>query len=216
LSGRNRKFSANLIAKKGDVVDNHAAGLPAKVALRREAMQAVGGPEAARVLDLFAGRGEMHGRVWHEAGAYLGNDKDQAKALAHAGLTHNAPAEVLVRALDLYRFNVFDFDAYGSPWAEVAAMAPRRRLQPGERVAVVITDGSARRAMLGVTVHALARLAGVPPDAPGAHLRWAEIGKAGLEACAGMMGGRLASLRQAAGGPGSRGVWYALAVLEGA
>lgn len=206
-------FASGLKAQ-GAKTDNHEKGMPAKVALRREALGAVGA-DRAHVLDLFGGRGEMFGRVWHEAAGYLGNDKDAAKALAHPGLTHNAPAMVLVQALDLTRFNVVDFDAYGSPWEEIAAFCRRRKLAPGETLAMVITDGSPRRAMLGMTVHALARLAGVDPNAAGAHARWAELGRAGLSAGAAMMGGQLQSLRQNAGGPGSRGMWYALAVMQG-
>jgi hypothetical protein len=206
-------FASGLKAQ-GAKTDNHEKAMPAKVALRREALAAVGAGNA-RVLDLFGGRGEMFGRVWNEAASYLGNDKDAAKALAHPGLTHNAPALVLVQALDLARFNVVDFDAYGSPWEEIAAFCRRRKLAPGETLALVITDGSPRRAMLGLTAHALARLAGVDPNAAGAHARWAELGRAGLAAGAAMMGGSLRSLRQAAGGPGSRGMWYALALVDG-
>jgi hypothetical protein len=49
----------------------------------------------------------------------------------------------LMRAIDLGRWNVFDFDAYGSPWDQALILAARRQWQEGERGALVLTDGSA-------------------------------------------------------------------------
>jgi hypothetical protein len=155
--------------------------------------------------------------VWSAAKYYVGNDKDLAKAISHPAPCYHAPALTLLRHLDLSKFSVFDLDAYGSPWAEVQMIARRRRLRAGERVALVLTDGAPRRAMLGHTVHALAALAQVAPDAAGAHARWGELGGVGLANAAEMMGGRVARLRQAAGGlggVGGRGMWYAWALLE--
>jgi len=192
--------------------DTHAKGRSGKVALRREALEAIGA-DRARVLDLFAGRGEMHAAVWAEAAGYCGVDKDLAKVLAHPATVYHAPATAVLWAVDLDGFNVFDFDAYGSPWSEMGVLFRRRRLAPGEALAIVLTDGSPRRAMLGHTAKALARLAGVSTAAAGAHTRWPELGRAALEKGAAMMGGRLTRLRHP-GGPGGRGIWYAWALIE--
>jgi hypothetical protein len=198
--------------KKYGLSDNHAAGRPGKIALRQEALAAIGA-DRARVLDLFAGLGEMHRAVWCGAAGYRGADKDLAKAMSHPAPTYHAPAADVLASVDLAQFNVFDFDAYGSPWSEMASLFRRRRLAPGEAVAIVLTDGSPRRAMLGHTAKALARLAGVDTAAAGAHTRWPELGRAALERGAAMMGGRLTRLRHP-GGPGGRGVWYAWALIE--
>lgn len=208
-----RRGSGNaLAARRAFKVDNHDAAVPDKVRLREEALAAVPDP---RVLDLFAGRGAMHGAVWHRAGRYLGGDKDLSQALAHPAPCHHADAVVLLRGLPLAEFNVFDLDAYGSPWAEVTVLAARRRLRPGERVALVLTDGAPRRAMLGHTAHALAQLAGEPPGAVGAHRRWPLLARQALEEVARRMGGRLAGLRQAEASLGKRGMWYGWGLLEG-
>jgi hypothetical protein len=206
-----RGFAAGLTARKADKVDNHGAAFADKVALREEALSLVG---QARVLDLFAGRGAMHGAVWHKAARYLGGDKDMRQALAHPAPCHHAEAQVLLRALDLAAFNVFDLDAYGSPWEEVTVLAARRRMRPGERLAVVLTDGAPRRAMLGHTARALADLAGEDCGAVGAHRRWPLLVRQAMERAAGRMGGRLVELRQAASSLGPRGMWYGLALLE--
>lgn len=209
------RLSRNLSdRKKYGPKDNHAAGRAGKIALRKEALEAIGA-DRAHVLDLFAGRGEMHAAVWHAAAAYRGADKDQAKALSHPAMTYHALAADVLAGVDLMQFNVFDFDAYGSPWAEIERLCYRRRLRAGERVALVLTDGSPRAAMLGRTVAVLARLAGVSSEAAGAHTRWPELGRAALERGATTMGGRLTRLRHA-GGPGIRGVWYAWALIEAA
>jgi hypothetical protein len=206
-----RGFAAGLKAK-GEKTDNHQAALPDKIALREEALAAVG---EARVLDLFAGKGVMHRAVWHRAADYLGNDSDMGKVLAHPAPCHHAEAAILLRAIPLARWNVFDFDAYGSPWDEVTILAARRRLRPGERVAIVLTDGAPRRAMLGRTVRALAELAREDSDTVGAHRRWPMLVRQAMQEVARRMGGSLVALRQAEASLGQRGMWYGLAVLEG-
>jgi hypothetical protein len=83
---------------------------------------------------------------------------------------------------------------------------------PGERVAVVITDGSLRRAMLGHVATALADLAGEEPDAPAAHRRWPAITRAAMGEAARRMGGALVSMRQVQ--PDLKHpIWYGWALL---
>lgn len=208
-----RGMAEGLSKRKNDQLDNFAEALPAKIALRREALEAV---ESPRVLDLFAGRGHMFDAVWGRADAYTGGDHELKQVLAHKAACYHADAEVLLRALDLTGWNIFDLDAYGSPWTEVTILAARRQLRPGERVAVVITDGAPRRAQLGLTAHALAALAGEDPKTVGAHRRWPILVRQAMEEAAQRMGGRLTSLRQADVSLGKHGMWYGLAVLQGA
>lgn len=207
-----RGMAAGLSARKNDKTDNHLAAVNDKVALRHEALAAVGD---AHVLDLFAGKGMMFGTVWHRATSYLGADKELSQVLAHPQPCHHAEAQIMLRALDLARFNVFDLDAYGSPWAEVTILAARRRLAPGETVAVVLTDGAPRRAMLGLTARALADLAGEDMGAVGAHRRWPLLVRQAMAEAARRMGGSLAGLRQAEASGGARGMWYGVALLKG-
>jgi hypothetical protein len=37
----------------------------------------------------------------------------------------------VLRAIDLSRFSIFDFDAYGSPWVQAVILADRRRVARG-------------------------------------------------------------------------------------
>lgn len=47
----------------------------------------------------------------------------------------------VLRAITLERFNIFDFDAYGSPWEQALIVATRRPVRTGERLGLILTDG---------------------------------------------------------------------------
>jgi hypothetical protein len=119
-------------------IDNSPQAQEAKLDLRRRVLQEI---HQARVFDAFCGRGEMYRGVWKDAALYVGCDE-------RPWHREDPPRFVadnlrLMRAIDLGRFNVFDLDAYGSPWEQAVILAARRRWAPGERGALVLTDGSA-------------------------------------------------------------------------
>lgn len=144
--------------------DNHAASFADKVELRRNALDAIGAAQAV-VLDCFAGSGKMHKAVWHEAARYVGIDQrfffDQRTAFV-------ADNRAVLRSIDLAPFNIFDLDAYGSPWEQAQIVAGRRILRKGERVAIILTDGGGMRMKFGGVPKHMAQLAGTPVDVPGA------------------------------------------------
>jgi len=152
---------------------NSTAGLAPKVSLRKKAIDLVGGPAKACVLDLFSGDGEMHRAVWHAAAAYAGCDLEWRQDGRRVWVCDNLR---LLRCINLAGFNVFDLDAYGEPWLQLWTLANRRTLQPGERCSIVLTAGMAKQMinkvpqktqMLG---HALARLAKLERDAVGSFI----------------------------------------------
>ena len=55
----------------------------------------------------------------------------------------HADSRLVMRAIGLHRFNLFDLDAFGSPWEWVWIVSQRRRPEKGERVALAITNGHA-------------------------------------------------------------------------
>lgn len=144
--------------------DNHAASFGDKVELRRNALDAIGASKAV-VLDCFAGSGKMHKAVWHEAKRYVGIDQrfffDQRTAFV-------ASNQVVLRVIDLSQFNVFDLDAYGSPWEQAQIIAQRRPVGKGEQIAMILTDGGGMRMKFGGVPRHMAELAGTPMDVPGA------------------------------------------------
>ena len=124
--------------------DNASGAKKAKVDLRSRVLSQV---EPANVLDLFCGHGEMWHSVWRCAASYAGCDERPIE-------TGDPPRfwcdnKVLLRSLDLQRYNIFDLDAYGSPWAQMVILAARRTWESGERGAVVLTDGGNMKSRYG-------------------------------------------------------------------
>jgi hypothetical protein len=156
-----RRFSASL--KSSRKTNNHAAARPAKAEIRQNVLDAVGADTAA-VFDAFAGEGVLYREVWSKAGSYLGCDLTWYR---DARLCYVADSRRVMRAIDLAPFNVFDFDAWGSPWEHVAILCARRPAAPGEQLGIVITEGSGLKLKMGGLPHALAYLAGLNPDLPG-------------------------------------------------
>jgi hypothetical protein len=67
----------------------------------------------------------------------------------------------VLRAIDLATFNVFDLDAYGSPWEQALIIAARRTLKPGERIGIVVTEGNGLNYKNGIIPHAVSELIGM-------------------------------------------------------
>lgn len=124
--------------------DNAPSAYGAKVRLRELALGHVG---TASVLDCFCGLGEMHTAVWRKADRYVGCDEQEWDFTGPPRFVCNNL--MLLRALDLQQFNIFDLDAYGSPWEQAMIIASRRLWGPGENGAIVLTDGSSMRTRFG-------------------------------------------------------------------
>lgn len=203
-----RKFAAAMAARAVKT-DNHPERAHAKVALRRQLLAAIGADSAA-VFDAFAGSGAMHRAVWRQAASYTGCDKRWFGGDRLAFVADNCR---VLRAINLAAFNLFDLDAYGSPWTQATIIAARRPLAPGERLGLVLTDGSPMKARLGAVPGDLAALAGVPVESAGMSLRWRELTGAALHELARRMGGWLEEFWAA--DTGSRPILYSAAVLVG-
>lgn len=74
----------------------------------------------------------------------------------------------VMRAIDLSPFNCFDHDSWGSPWQTVAVMCARRPVAPGERIGIVLTEGSGLKIKMGTIPFSLAYMARVDPKIRGA------------------------------------------------
>jgi hypothetical protein len=136
--------------------NNAARALPAKLQIRENVLAAAGG-ETAVVFDAFAGEGELYRRVWHKAGRYVGCDLEWYR---DDRLVYVADSRRVMRAIDLEPFNVFDFDAYGSPWEHVVILCARRHVKPGERLGLVLTEGTRLKLKFGGLPDSLAGLIG--------------------------------------------------------
>lgn len=129
----------------GRLTDNGQHARAAKREMRERVLEEIA---PAHVLDVFCGAtGEMHAAVWHRAASYIGCDKEWRKSDTRRRFVGDSL--LLLRAIDLAPFNVFDLDAYGSPWEAMQILAARRTWKPGERGAVIFTDGSEGKTKFG-------------------------------------------------------------------
>jgi hypothetical protein len=157
-----RKWGASLNTTAK--VDNAKPALAAKIDIRRRIMAAL--CEPPRVFDAFAGAGHMHRAVWSDAPVYVGCDLKWSR---DSRIAYVADNRRVMRAIDLQAFNLFDLDAYGSPWEQALILAARRGLlRPGERLGVALTDGQSMRIRLGALPRAMRVMTGFPTLPAGA------------------------------------------------
>jgi hypothetical protein len=147
----------SLASKNSSVkTDNNPRAFRAKVAIRRNVLATIGADAA--VFDAFAGSGEMYSAVWKDAAHYTGCDQ---KPQLDGRLMFCADNRRVMRAIDLAKFSVFDFDSYGSPWVQAIILADRRRVVAGELVGLVLTEGAGFAYKSNIVPEAVAILTGL-------------------------------------------------------
>lgn len=146
--------------------DNRHAGVlhspgaeKSKAALRRLVLERMGS-ESCRVLEVFAGAGVMRD-AWRGAALVAGIDLVWSASRDDGAERYVGDSYAWLRRLDLGRFNVFDVDAFGSPYRALAIISRRRAWQDGERVAIVVTDGLALHSRKGLVPIEERRLVGL-------------------------------------------------------
>lgn len=144
---------------KVEKVENAHAGWKAKVEIRRRVLEALT-PEKAVVFDAFAGPGLMYSEVWKHAARYVGCDE---KWHRDDRCCYVADNRRVMRCTDLTPFTCFDLDAYGSPWEQALILAARRPVKPGERVGLVITEGTSLYTRFSQVPYAMREAAGLLP-----------------------------------------------------
>jgi hypothetical protein len=175
------------------------AAVKAKTVIRQDILDRIG-PENARVFDAYAGDGLLYRAVWHQAAACIGCDLE---FYPDDRIAFKADNRRVMRAVDLAQFNIFDMDSYGSPWEQMYILAYRRRVKPGEQVAIVLTEGQGMKLKLGGMSLPLSRLAGVRHWLPGLAKVQDELIDRALARMATMMNATLIYRRQAAESQGS-------------
>ena len=102
---------------------------------------------APSVLEVFCGSGEMYDLVWHRAEKYKGVDR---KKFFDARDTVCGDALKAVSSIDLSGFNIFDVDAYGSPYDVLKILIDRiSRNKKEKEYGFVLTDGVSMDLRLG-------------------------------------------------------------------
>jgi hypothetical protein len=147
-------------------IKNHRGGRSAKIEIRQHVLDAIG--YKASVFDAYAGSGEMYREVWRLASGYVGCDTEWCRDGRTLYVCDNRR---VMRCIDLNRFSIFDFDAFGSPWHQMLLLAARRSVQAGERIGVVFTDGTLVKLKQGGLPNAMAVAAGMTGKISGLQ-RW--------------------------------------------
>jgi hypothetical protein len=192
-------------------VDNSPRGQAAKIEIRRHILTELGGE--ARVFDAFAGAGHMYRAVWREAACYSGCDK---RYFADGRRMFAADNRRVLRSIDLSAFNVFDLDAYGSPWEQALIIAERRKAAPAERIAFALTEGDGLSYKGNIVPAAVSQLIGLENGkTPALCRRRDEVVQRLLLALADRMGARMTRCWAACNMQGMA-VWYLGAVFSGA
>lgn len=191
-------------------IDNNPAALAAKVEIRENVLAAIGADRAS-VFDAFAGEGQLHRRVWIRANLYVGCDllwfRDDR-------LMYVADSRRVLRAVELDQFNIFDFDAYGSPWEHAIILCARRQVAPGERIGLVLTEGSLLKIKMGGMPLALGLLSRLPLRMAGTgRARTQVLNRALAEICR-RLNCRVIKRWEAKGRTGAAMIYFGL-VLEG-
>lgn len=101
--------------------------------------------ERSHVLEVFCGAGDMYKSVWSRADTYKGIDKVKYFDCRD---TICGDAMKAVSTIDLTEFNIFDIDAYGSPY-EILSCIINRIDKKHDKYGFVITDGVSMDLRLG-------------------------------------------------------------------
>jgi SAM-dependent methyltransferase len=206
---RRDKFSRTLRSNPRKT-DSHPSAQNAKAQIRRNVLQEIG-PGTASVFDAFCGAGQMYRAVWKEAARYIGCDR---KWYRDERMMFVADSRRVMRAIDLSPFSVFDFDAYGAPWEWALILAARRRVQPEERIGLVLTEGSGLKVKLGTLPIALSIASGMKMHLVGGSAAFDQIVNRAVEGIARRMHCRIVKRWEAKGKVGSSMRYIGL-VLEG-
>lgn len=171
------------LAKASDASKAHnaPAARNAKIEIRERVFNAFRLVGPVHVFDAFAGGGEMYRAVWNNAASYVGCDKERQRDERTMFCADNRR---VMRSIDLRAFNVFDLDAFGSPFEQATILAARRVLKPGELVGLVLTDGSSLTMKMGALPNAMMALTNIRSHMAG-FMRWRDdiLGQALLSIC---------------------------------
>ena len=97
---------------------------------------AIAGIDYPSVLEFFCGAGESFRAVWHKAQKYTGVD---LKAFNDDRHTICGDVIDVAKTIDVDKYNIFDLDAYGSPYTVLDILS--KRIKNYDKIAFVITDG---------------------------------------------------------------------------
>lgn len=162
-----------------------------------------------KVLEVFCGSGEMYHAVWKYAEMYTGIDKVKFFDERH---TICGDAEKAIRLVNVNDYNIFDIDAYGSPY-EILNYIIDKIDDSNRKIGFVITDGINMDLKLGRVCLGLRRFVDYDHHiAKRAHILHDEFIKIVLERIKERLKGNISSFKIAHGNKGSNMRYYSFIV----
>jgi len=111
------------------------------------------------VLELFCGSGVMYSKVWYKCNSYIGVDIEPQN---DHRMTVSCDAFEYAKSANIEGINVFDIDAFGSPYKCLLAIIKRlKKANIENRIAFCITDGIEIDMRMSNIQYEMAELAGV-------------------------------------------------------
>lgn len=95
--------------------------------------------DKSHVFDAFYGEGAMYDDVWYKADSHVGCDL--RKIFTKKTKIHCGNNLKFIKANSMKRFNIFDLDAYGSPYEQMDEIIKKIQHNNIEKTAFCITDG---------------------------------------------------------------------------
>lgn len=157
-------------AQKNGKKHNSKKAVKAKIEMRRNILSWIGGYSS--VFDAYGGNGMMYREAWSGCSKYTGCDIELKMDGRKMFCADNIR---VLRSIDLSQFNIFDLDAFGSPWEQAAIVAKRRKISGGEKIGLCLTIGDGMNVKFGGMPTALSVLAGFRTKIPGGMQQRGEI-----------------------------------------
>lgn len=130
------KYKIKLKKKKPALHTN--TSIKAKVDVRKHVLDLLENKNP-KILDVFCARGEMWKEAYDHTPNYIGVDKDM---YLDDRITIVAENSRYLRQADLDEFDVFDLDAYGSPFEQLSIICNRLTWNKKKQVGIILTDGT--------------------------------------------------------------------------
>jgi hypothetical protein len=145
-------------------IDNSAQGVAAKVSLRHWLISALKKEGPIALLETFGGEGHLYETCYRgQVAAALAFERRDIPNPKGRRLIRG-DCHRLLRSIDPGAFNLFDLDAWGSPWYAFWLIVLRlTKAPPGRLLGFALTDGLTRKANSGLFDRAVGAHVGLPP-----------------------------------------------------
>lgn len=187
-------------------VKTNNAKTDVKQKMRQSALDSIDGER--NTLEVFCGAGKMYTLVWHKSDTYTGIDKVKFFDSRH---TICGDARKALRLVDISKFNIFDIDAYGSPYETLRDILPL--VGDHSKIAFVLTDGTNMDLKLGRISKGMRFFTGIDFHiAKRAHVLHDEFINDVIDKTAQMLNGAVENKRIAKGVTGSAMRYYTFTI----